>query len=98
MSPSTNSRHRKIQALSVWLAIFALLFMATESNLAHHHAGSSDAACPVCHIAHHAPIKSAAVVKAPVLVLVAHGVRCEIRTPELELLVSEHPSRAPPSA
>ena len=51
-------------ALLVCLAIFALLFMATESNLAHHHAGSSDAACPVCHIAHHAPIQVGYVVKA----------------------------------
>jgi hypothetical protein len=98
MKSWTNPAHRKAQVLFVCLAIFALLFMATESNLAHHHAGSSDAACPVCHIAHNAPIKSAAVVKAPVLVLVAHGVLCEIGTPELELLVSEHPSRAPPSA
>jgi hypothetical protein len=98
MNASANSRRRRTQALSVCLAIFALLFMATASNLAHHHAGSSDAACTVCHIAHHAPIKTAAVAKVPVLVLVAHGVRCEIRTPELELLVSEHPSRAPPSA
>jgi hypothetical protein len=95
---ANNSRYRRIQALFVGLAIFALLFMATESTLAHHHAGGSDAACPVCHIAHHAPIKSATVVKAPVLVLVAHGVLCEVRTPELELIVSEHPSRAPPSA
>lgn len=89
---------RKSQALLACMAVFALLFLATESTLAHHHAGGSDATCPVCHIAHHAPIKSATVVKAPVLVLVAQGVRCEIRTPELELLVSDHSSRAPPSA
>jgi hypothetical protein len=95
---ANNSRYRRIQALFVSLAIFALLFMATESTLAHHHAGGSDAACPVCHIAHHAPIKSATVVKAPVLVLVAHGVLCEIRTPQLEPLVSDHSSRAPPAA
>jgi hypothetical protein len=98
MNQRAKPGHRKIQGLLACLAVFALLFLATESTLAHHHAGSSDAACPVCHIAHHAPIKSAAVVKAPVLVLVPHGVLCEIRTPELELLVSEYPSRAPPSA
>jgi hypothetical protein len=98
MKSWANPAHRKAQVLFVCLAVFALLFLATESTLAHHHAGGSDAACPVCHIAHHAPIKSAAVVKAPVLVLVSLGVRCEIRTPELELLVSKHPSRAPPSA
>lgn len=93
-----NARNRKVQALVVCLAIFALLFLATESTLAHHHAGSSDARCPVCHVAHNAPIRSAAVAKIPVLVPVAHGVRCEIRTPELELLAADHSSRAPPSA
>jgi hypothetical protein len=93
-----NPRDRKVQALLVCLAVFALLFLATESTLAHHHAGSSDAACPVCHIAHNAPIQTATVVKLPVLVLVAHGVPCEVRTPELELLVADHSSRAPPSA
>jgi hypothetical protein len=98
MKTWANPAHRKAQVLFVCLAVFALLFMATESTLAHHHAGGSDAACPVCHIAHHAPIKSATVAKAPVLVLVAHGVPCEIRTPELEPLVSDHSSRAPPSA
>jgi hypothetical protein len=98
MNHRTNSNRRKIQALLACLAVFALLFLATESTLEHHHKGSSDATCPVCHIAHHAPIKSATVIKAPVLVLVAHGVLCEVRTPELELIVSEHPSRAPPSA
>jgi hypothetical protein len=98
MNSWAHSTPRKVQALLVCLAVFALLFLATESTLEHHHKGSSDATCPVCHIAHHAPIKSATVVKAPVLVLVAHGVLCEIRTPELELIVSEHPSRAPPSA
>src|ERR1700722_2344874 len=98
MNQQAKPGHRKIQALLACLAVFALLFLATESTLEHHHKGSSDATCPVCHIAHHAPIKSAAVVKAPVLVLVAHGVLCEIRTPELELLASDHSTRAPPSA
>jgi hypothetical protein len=93
-----NPRDRKVQALLVCAAVFALLFLATESTLAHHHAGSSDAACPVCHIAHNAPIQTARVVKLPVLVPVAHGVPCEVRTPELELLVADHSSRAPPSA
>jgi len=98
MKPWANLRNRKIQALFVCLAIFALLFMATESTLAHHHAGGSDAACPVCHAAHQAPIKTATVVKLPVLVPVAHGVQCEVRSPELELFVDDHSSRAPPSA
>jgi len=98
MNQRPNSRQRKLQALIVCLAVFALLFMATESTLAHHHARGSDAACPVCHAAHQAPIKAAPVVKAPVLVPVAHGVLCEVRTPELELLAADHSSRAPPSA
>ena len=91
-----NSRRRKLQTLMVCLAVFALLFMATESTLAHQHAGGSDAACPVCHAAHQAPIKAAQVVKVAVLVPVAHGVQCEVRAPELELLAADHSSRAPP--
>jgi|SRR5271169_6771957 len=98
MKLCANPRHRKAQVVLVCVAVFALLFMATESTLAHHHAGGSDAACPVCHAAHQAPIKTATVVKLPVLVPVAHGVRCEVRTPELELLAADHSSRAPPSA
>ena len=98
MTSWANPRHRKIQAVLACLAVFALLFMATESTLAHHHAGGSDAACPVCHIAHNPPIQTATVVKLPVLVPVAHGVQCEARTPELELFVDDHSSRAPPSA
>ena len=93
-----SSRQRKLQAFMVCLAVFALLFMATESTLAHQHAGGSAAACPVCHAAHQAPIKAATAVKLPVLVPVAQGVRCEVRTPELELLAADHSSRAPPSA
>jgi hypothetical protein len=93
-----NPRHRKIQAVLACLAVFALLFMATESTLAHHHAGSSDTACPVCHIAHNPPIQTDTVVKLPVLVPVAHGVKCEVRTPVLEAFVADHSSRAPPSA
>jgi len=98
MKPWANPRQRKAQVLFVCLAVFALLFMATESTLAHHHAGSTDAACPVCHIAHNAPIQTATVVKLPVLVPVAHGVKCEVRTPVLETFVADHSSRAPPSA
>jgi hypothetical protein len=98
MTSWANPRHRKIQAVLACLAVFALLFMATESTLAHHHAGSSDAACPVCHIAHNAPIQTATVVKLPVLVPVAHGVQCEVLSPVLELFVADHSSRAPPSA
>jgi hypothetical protein len=82
----------------VCLAVFALLFMVTGSTLEHHHAGTSDATCPVCHIAHNAPIQTATVVKLPVLVPVARGVRCEVRAPELQLFVADHSSRAPPSA
>ncbi len=93
-----NPRNRKAQALFICLAIFALLFMATESTLAHHHAGSSDAACPVCHIAHNAPIQSATVVTVPVLAPVAHGVPCEVRAPELEQFLDDNSSRAPPTA
>jgi len=98
MSHKTNQRRRILQAAIVYLAIAALLFMVTASSLDHHHAGASDATCLVCHIAHHAPMQTAAVVKLPVLVPVAHGVRCEARTPELELLAADHSSRAPPSA
>lgn len=98
MNQRPNPRRRKLQALIVCVAVFALLFLATESTLAHHHAGSSDAACPVCHIAHNAPIQTAAIVKLPVLVPVAHGVQCEVRSPVLELFVADHSSRAPPSA
>lgn len=95
---SPNSQRRNLQLLAVCLAVFALLFLTTASTLIHHHAGTSDAACPVCHVAHHAPIKIGTVTKAPVLVPVAYGVRCEIRTPELECIVADHSSRAPPSA
>jgi len=98
MSFWANPRHRKLQALFVCLAVFALLFMVTESSLDHHHAGSSDATCPVCHIAHNAPIQTAQVVKLPVLVPVARGVRCEVPISEIELFVGDHSSRAPPSA
>lgn len=98
MKPWANPRHRKAQVLFVCLAVFALLFMATESTLAHHHAGNSDAACPVCHIAHNPPIQTDTIVRLPVLVPVAHGVRCEVRTPVLEAFVADHSSRAPPSA
>lgn len=93
---SANSKRRNL--LAVCLAVFALLFLTTASTLEHHHAGTSDAACPVCHVAHHAPVKLGKVVKLPVLAAVAHGVRCEVRTPELECIVAEHSSRAPPSA
>ncbi len=86
MNQRPNSRQRKLQVLIVCLAVFALLFMATESTLAHHHAAA---------VAH---AKTATVVKLPSLIPVAHGVRCEVRTPELELLASDHSSRAPPSA
>lgn len=98
MNSGSKPRLGTSRLLGLCLAVLALLFITAASSLPHHHAGSSDAACTVCHIAHHAPIKTATVVKAPVLVLVAHGVRFEIRTPELELLVSDHSSRAPPSA
>ncbi len=93
-----NSRPRTIQAVLACLAVFALLSMATESTLAHNHAGSSDAACPVCHVAHNAPIQTDTIVRLPVLVPVAHGVKCEVRTPVLEAFVADHSSRAPPSA
>jgi hypothetical protein len=98
MSSWANPRHRKAQALFVCLAVFALLFMATESTLAHHHAGSTDAACPVCHIAHNPPIQTDTIVRLPVLVPVADGVRCEVPSTEIELFVGDHSSRAPPSA
>jgi hypothetical protein len=98
MSSWAKPRYRKAQIVFACLAVFALLFMVTESTLTHHHAGSSDATCPVCHIAHHAPIQTATVVKLPVFMPVAHGVRCEVRTPVIELYVDDHSSRAPPSA
>jgi hypothetical protein len=59
MTSWANPRHRKAEAVLACLAVFALLFMVTESSLDHHHAGSSDATCPVCHIAHNAPIQTA---------------------------------------
>jgi hypothetical protein len=98
MSTPANRRPSLRQAALVCLALFALLFMVTGSTLEHHHAGGSDATCPVCHIAHNAPIQTATVVKLPVLVPVAYGVRCEVPITEIELFFGDHSSRAPPSA
>lgn len=97
MTSWANSRQRRVQAILACLAVLTLLFMVTGASLDHHHAGSSDATCPVCHIAHNAPIQTATVVKLPVLVPVAYGVRCDVPITEIELFVGDHSSRAPPS-
>jgi hypothetical protein len=94
--PSAPIR-RKRDLLVVCLALFALLFITTESSLAHQHESGSSAACPVCHIAHHTPIQAKVAVKLPVLTPVSWRVACEIRSPEREIFAADNPSRAPPA-
>ena len=95
--PATPIRRRKRDVLVVCLALFALLFIATESSVAHQHESGSAAACPVCHIAHHTPIQAKIAAKLPVLHPISWRVAREVRGPELEIFAADNPSRAPPA-
>ena len=97
IGPSTPTRKRKRDVLVVCVALFALLFIATESSLAHQHESGSSAACPVCHVAHQTPIQAKAAAKLPVLLPVSWRVPCKVDGPELEVFAADSPSRAPPA-
>jgi hypothetical protein len=97
MNSDSNSRLGTSRLLAVCLALLALLFITAESSLAHNHDDSSSAACPVCHMAQQAPLRTAVTVKLPVLFAIAWRVPGEVLAPELEQLPEDNPSRAPPS-
>ena len=98
MNQRPNSRQRKLQVLIVCLAVFALLFMATESTLAHHHAGART------RLARFAMRR----IRRRSRLLRWSSCRFDYRwrtecdakfaRPSFELLAADHSSRAPPSA
>jgi len=93
-------RERKtIRCLIATAALAALLvFAATLGSVFHHHNGSTDTNCSICHLTHQPVERSLVVHRAPALAAV--GMHVEQQEPDFVSgpLVLRLPARAPPSA
>ena len=90
---------KAIRYLVVTAALVALLVFATTlGSVFHHHTGSTDTNCSICHLTHQPVERPLVAHRAPVLAAVARHV--EQREPDLVSgpQLPRLPARAPPSA
>jgi hypothetical protein len=81
------------------VALLALLLVGmTLGSVCHHHTGSSESNCTICHLGHQPMDQPMAQSHAPALVLLAPAV--ELRKAEFvpSAVVRRVPARAPPTA
>ena len=81
------------------VALLALLLLSmTLGSVWHHHANSSEANCPICHLSHQPADRPIASDRTPTLAAV--GPRFETQEPDFVLTRGSEriPARAPPSA
>jgi hypothetical protein len=87
-----------IRRLIVPVTLLLLLVVGmTLCNVSHHHAGSSDANCSICHLSHQAIDQPLPVASTRILAQV--GVQSDLQEPGFtpSPLKSRLPARAPPS-
>jgi hypothetical protein len=93
-------RRSSIRLWLVPVALLALLLvgMTTTSIVWHHHDGTTETQCPICHLSHQPIDTPTAANHAPTFALVAPA--AEIRDAELapSPAVLRIPARAPPTA
>jgi hypothetical protein len=91
-------KHTSIRRLIVPVTLLLLLVVGmTLCNVSHHHAGSSDANCSICHLSHQAidqPLPAAST-----RILAQVGVHSDLQEPGFtpNPLKPRLPARAPPS-
>ena len=81
------------------VALLALLVLSmTLGSVWHHHAGSSESTCQICHLSHQPVDRPLATDRTPTLATV--GNRLEVQEPDFvpALFTGRVPARAPPSA
>ena len=90
---------KQVRYLILPVALLALLLVGmTTGSVWHHHTGSSESTCPICHLSHQPIDRPLATNEAPAFALVAP-------TPEPRLcalapnpVITRVPARAPPSS
>jgi len=83
----------------VKVALLALLLVAmTLGSVWHHHAGSSDATCPICHLNHQPIERPLAIDRTPALALVGPTDQPQDTGLAPSPIVPRVPARAPPIA
>jgi hypothetical protein len=88
-----------IRFLAVPVALLALAAVAMMlGSVGHHHAGSSDTSCQICHVSHQPIERPLATHRAPALALL--GRAPEVRDAGLAPILAAQrvPARAPPVA
>jgi len=93
------NKRRKAWYLAAPVVLLALLvFSMTVGSFWHHHAGSSEAACPICHLSHQSADSPQTANRMPTLALIEFWVEPPA-IPFVAASVDEQvPARAPPAA
>jgi hypothetical protein len=90
---------KPIRCLVVPVALLALLLVAmTLGSVWHHHDGSSDATCQICHLSHQPIERPLANDRAPVLALLGTAQEPQDTGLAPTPIVPRVPARAPPIA
>jgi hypothetical protein len=90
---------RSIRYLAVPVALLALLLIGmTMGSVWHHHVGSSESSCPICHLSHQPIDRPLATNPAPALALVTPAPELRDAGLEPSPVVPRLPARAPPIA
>lgn len=89
---------RSIRYLLVPVALLALLLVAMTLGAWHHHAGSSDANCQICHLNHQPIERPLAAHRAPALALLGTAPEAPDTGLASIRIFRRVPARAPPSA
>jgi hypothetical protein len=95
---SSMRERRAIRYLVVPIALLALLLVVTLGGMWHHHAGSFDANCPICHLSHQPIERPLAAHRAPTLALLEHTPEAQETGPAPTVVFRRLPARAPPPA
>jgi hypothetical protein len=85
--------------LVVPVALLALLLVAmTLGSVWHHHTGSSEATCQICHLNHQPIERPLASDRTPVLALIGHAQELQDTGLAPSPVIPRVPARAPPIA
>lgn len=93
------TRKRSIRGAVAALSILVLLvFVTTIGSAWHHHASSSEATCPICHLNHQPVQRPLAVTRAPALTVARSSLEASVPPDAPAPVIRILPARAPPSA
>ena len=88
---------RQVRYLILPVALLALLLVGmTTGSVWHHHTGSSESTCPICHLSHQPIDRPLATKEAPSFALVAPTSEPRVCGLAPNPVITRVPARAPP--